>query len=164
VVLVKAQKTMLASSRLLAGSAPVFFAAHVWEEAPGFVAWFNRLVDPDISRSLFLSVNAFAFVVTVAVAAVLWVSDESAGTLVALGWFGFLFLANGVFHVVATAIHGYSPGTITALCLYLPFFVVLFRHSLRRVTAGAAAIASLAGALPMAAHGYLIVFEGSRLF
>jgi hypothetical protein len=31
--------------------APLVFVLHVGEEAPGFVAWFNRLVDPDISTS-----------------------------------------------------------------------------------------------------------------
>lgn len=46
--------------RSLAVALPVVFVLHVLEEAPGFVSWFNRHVDPDITSRLFFSVNATA--------------------------------------------------------------------------------------------------------
>jgi hypothetical protein len=55
------------SVRVLAIALPLVFAVHVAEEAPGFVAWFNALVTPGITRRSFLSVNATAFLITLAV-------------------------------------------------------------------------------------------------
>jgi hypothetical protein len=109
-------------------------------------------------------VNAFALLVTVVVAVAVATSQDSLTAYVALGWFGFLFLANALLHVVGTFMHGYSPGTATGLCLYVPYFVMLFRHFRRNVALWGAVLASVLGALPMAAHGWLIVFAGSRLF
>jgi len=40
--------------------APVIFAAHVVEEAPGFVEWTNSLLEDDITQQLFIAVNAAA--------------------------------------------------------------------------------------------------------
>jgi hypothetical protein len=80
----------------------VIFIAHVFEEAPRFVAWFNSLVTPTISQALFLSVNAIALVITVVVAAVVAGSHETAAGLIGVAWVGFLMLANGLFHIVGT--------------------------------------------------------------
>jgi len=99
--------------------------------------------------------------------AALAVSEERAAILLAVAWLALLMLANGVFHLVATLVHGrYSPGLVTGLALYLPYSAWLLAAVLRRRVASplTVAIVALAGALPMAAHGYLIVFEGSRLF
>ncbi|HWM91230.1 MAG TPA: HXXEE domain-containing protein [Thermoanaerobaculia bacterium] len=156
--------------RLLAGLAllaPVVFVIHVIEEGPRFVPWFNSLVEPDISEPLFLTVNGVAFLITVALASALAATREPAIAVVDLAWLGFLMFANGLFHLTATVVHHrYSPGSITAACLYLPYFALLFTVVLRRlrVSWGVALLATVLGALPMAAHGYLIVFRGSRLF
>jgi hypothetical protein len=157
-------RSQLATSRLLAALAPLFFVAHVVEENSGFVAWFNRVADPDISRSSFLSVNAFALLVTILVALAFAGSRNSLIGYVALAWFGFLFLANATLHVAGTFVHGYSPGTVTGVCLYLPYFVALFRHVTTTVAVAGSVLASLVGALPMVVHGWLVVFAGSRLF
>jgi hypothetical protein len=145
----------------------VVFVVHVAEEAPRFVAWFNRLVEPDISEPLFLRVNATAFVITVLLAVALAVTREPVVAVLDLAWIAFLFFANALFHLTATVVHHlYSPGAVTAAVLYLPYFAVLFWTVRKRlqVSLGTALTATVLGALPMAAHGYLIVFRGSRLF
>jgi hypothetical protein len=146
---------------------PVIFIAHVFEEAPRFVAWFNSLVTPTISQALFLSVNAIALVITVVVAAVVAGSHETASGLIGVAWVGFLMLANGLFHIVGTVALGrYCPGAATATLLYLPFSIFFFRAVVRELRLGWLAVGSVAllGGAPMYVHGYLIVFRGSRLF
>ena len=153
--------------RNVALSLPVAFALHVAEEAPFFVTWINGRVTPQISQRSLLTVNAIAFGVTVALALSLVVSRERVAGLVGVAWIGFLMLANGLFHLVATIADGrYCPGVITGVLLYLPLSLLFFRSVARdaHVPATAVAIAALAGAVPMALHGFLIVFRGSRLF
>jgi hypothetical protein len=55
---------------------------------------------------------------------------------------------------------------VTSAVLYLPYFAVLFSVVVRRLRLpwGAAVLATVVGAVPMAVHGCLIVFRGSRLF
>jgi hypothetical protein len=147
--------------------APVIFAVHVAEEAPGFVEWFNSLVPRGISPSLFFSVNATAFIITLILAGLLAATCERVVATLTLAWLGFLMLANAVFHLVAAVVHvRYCPGVVTATVLYLPYFAwffwVVVRHL--RVPALVAVGAALVGSVPMAAHGYLIVFRGDRLF
>ena len=48
--------------------APLIFAAHVVEEAPGFVEWANSLLEEDITQRLFFAVNTVGFAVTAALA------------------------------------------------------------------------------------------------
>lgn len=157
-------------THLLAGLAllaPIVFVIHVVEEAPTFVPWFNSIVEPDISESRFLAVNAIAFIITVALGGALAATRERAIAVVNLAWLGFLMFANALLHLTATAVHHrYSPGAVTSLCLYLPYFALLFAVVLRRlrVSWGVALLATALGSLPMAAHAYLIVFRGSRLF
>jgi len=155
------------SLRRLALVLPVIFLLHVLEEAPGFVEWFNSLVARGISQPLFLTVNLVAFLITVALAAMV-AAAPGPGTGGALSvWVGFLMLANGLFHLVGTLVHGrYSPGVVTGTLLYLPVGILTVRAVAREadVKPAAAILAACAGAIPMLAHGYLIVFRGSRLF
>ena len=58
------------SLRSLAIALPLVFVAHVLEEAPNFVGWFNSLVVAPISRPLFLSANAVCLIITVTVSVV----------------------------------------------------------------------------------------------
>jgi hypothetical protein len=153
--------------RTLALALPVVFVLHVLEEAPGFVAWFNGLVTPRITQGTFLAVNATAFAITLAVALAIAASREPAPVLAGVAWVGFLMLANGLFHLVATVAHGrYCPGLVTGVLLYLPSSFLFLRAAVRETRLPPLLVAglALAGATPMAIHGYLIVFRGSRLF
>ena len=144
----------------------LIFPLHVLEEGERFVAWFNALASPPITLPSFLAVNAAAFAITMLVVALAAFGDKRAALLAAIGWFGFLFLGNAILHITGTLAHGrYAPGTVTALLLYLPFFL-RFAWLAARAGPPPALIAAVAalGAAPMLAHGWLIVFEGGRLF
>ena len=152
--------------RQLAVALPVVFILHVLEEAPGFVAWFNRHVDPDITSRLFLTVNAAGFVITLIAATAIAVSRDRVTAVLATAWVGFLMLANGLLHLVATlADAGYAPGVVTGTLLYLPMSLLFMRAVARefRMPLGFVAAAALVGGVPMYVHGWLIVFRGSRL-
>jgi hypothetical protein len=58
------------------------------------------------------------------------------------------------------------PGLLTAILLYLPYYSWLFVRGVKSKVAGIPLLilAAIIGAVPMCAHGYLIVFRGSRLF
>jgi len=153
--------------RKLALAAPFVFILHVLEEAPGFVAWFNSLVPRGIAQDLFLTVNAVALTITVLIALLVMAAPNAASGLILAAWVGFLMLANGLFHLVGTIAHArYCPGVITGTVLYIPFGILLLRRIIRDLdlrpllVLGTAAL----GAVPMLAHGYLIVFRASRLF
>ena len=153
--------------RTLALLAPVLFILHVVEEAPAFVAWFNGLVPRGITQELFLAVNTGALLITLALVLLVVTSPGAASGLALAAWVGFLMLANGAFHLVATAAHErYAPGVVTGSLLYLPYGVLVLRRIVRDLRVPPAAVigSALAGAAPMLAHGFLIVFRGSRLF
>jgi hypothetical protein len=147
--------------------APLIFIAHVAEEAPGFVAWFNSMVSRGITQSAFMSVNVTAFVITVGLAGAFAAARERVSALLMLGWLGLLMFANAIFHIVATLVHAtYCPGVVTATVLYLPFFLWFFRMVYKKldVPLSLAVLSTLLGSIPMSIHGYLIVFRGDRLF
>ena len=54
-------------SRRLLSLAPLVFLAHVAEEAPGLIAWFNRHAEPDLTMSDFFAINAIGLLVTVVI-------------------------------------------------------------------------------------------------
>lgn len=152
--------------RRLAIALPVIFVLHVAEEAPTFVAWFNAHVEPDISERLFWSVTGTGLVITL-IAAALAASRERAAVLAVTAWIGFLMLANGMFHVAAAIAEGaYAPGLVTAVLLYLPVSAIWIAAVARQCAMQAATVAAVAiiGGIPMFIHGWLIVFEGGRLF
>ena len=147
--------------------APLVFVFHVAEEAPGFVSWVNTLIDRDITLSLFLSVNLTGFVIVSGLCMLTAVTKEKVITLITLAWLGFMMFANALFHILATLVYQqYAPGTITSVILYLPFVFWYSRLLIR--TTGMKLITVIStlviGAIPMAIHGYLIIFAGSRLF
>ncbi len=147
--------------------APVIFVAHVAEEAPGFVAWANSLMEDDITQQLFIAVNTVAFVVTAVLAVIVARSCSRDAIVLMLALLSFLMFGNAILHVGATVALGrYSPGVVTSVVLYLPFFFLFLRHAQRQFGIGfvsAAAVVAV-GAFPMLLHGYLIIFRGSRLF
>ena len=147
--------------------APLIFAAHVAEEAPGFVEWANSLLEEDITQQLFIAVNVVGFVVTAALAAVAALSCSRDVIVLMLAWLSFLMFGNAILHVGGTAVLGrYSPGTVTSVVLYLPFFFLFLLRALRQFGIGfvSAVAVVVVGAFPMLLHGYLIIFRGSRLF
>lgn len=147
--------------------APLIFICHVLEEAPGFVVWMNKLVEKDITQSLFLSVNLTGLIITLILSLLTASTEEKTIAILTLAWLGFLMFANALFHITATIVHQlYSPGTITSIILYLPF-ILWFSWLLitkARIKSIIIITTILIGALPMAIHGYLIIFEGGRLF
>lgn len=154
------------ASRLLL-AAPLIFVCHFLEEGPGFVVWFNGHVARGISERLFWQVNLWGLFITLAVVGVVWFARSAGSLIVAATWLGFLFMANAVFHVVGgMADGGYVPGLLTAVVLYVPYYVWFLIETLktRRVNAAALTACVALGSLPMLMHGYLIIFRGSRLF
>jgi hypothetical protein len=147
--------------------APLIFVVHFLEESPGFVGWFNSHVARGITPSLFWTVNLTGLLITLAVVAFEWFSRTPVSLGVALAWLCFLMPANAVFHVAGALVDKrYVPGLVTAVLLYLPFYLWLFLMALksRRVRAAALLAAAVPCSLPMLVHGYLILFRGDRLF
>ncbi len=147
--------------------APLLFICHVAEEAPGLVDWMNILIDRDITQSLFLSVNLTGLIITSGLSVLTAGTKERTITLITLGWLGFMMFANALFHILATLVYRqYAPGTITSVILYLPFVFWFTRLLISKTGMKPKTIitAILIGSIPMAIHGYLIIFEGNRLF
>ena len=153
--------------RALLLAAPPIFIAHFAEEGPAFVTWFNAHVARGITEPLFWSVNFTALSITTAVVVLEWLSPSTFSAALAVAWLSLLMFANALFHVIAAVVDGaYIPGLVTAVLLYLPFYAWFVARvvQLRRLSPSAVVGIAAAGALPMFVHGYLIVFEGSRLF
>lgn len=147
--------------------APLVFVAHFLEESPGFVSWFNTHVARGITPDLFWTVNVTGLAITLFVVFACRASDSTATVLLAVAWLSFLMLTNAVFHVTGAVVdRGYVPGLGTAIFLYLPYCGWIAWRVLRdrRIAPGFVAAAAALGAIPMAVHGYRILFLGSRLF
>jgi len=147
--------------------APVIFICHVAEEAPSFVAWANAHIEPDITSQMFWNVNLSGLVITLIVIGAAWLLPSQAIFLFTAAWLSFLMLANAALHITASLMfQSYAPGVITAALLYSPYFIWVTK-TMRQTDAVKLMPmlgAMLLGACPMLLHGYLIVFEGSRLF
>jgi hypothetical protein len=159
------QSADLLSRGLLA--APLLFVAHFLEESPGFVRWFNAHVTLGITADHFWTVNATGLVITILVCFVFWTTGSEAAVLLVVAWLSFLMLTNAVFHITGAIVdRGYVPGLATAILLYLPYCgwvaTQIVRH--RRAAPALLAASAVLGAIPMAVHGYRILFLGTRLF
>jgi len=153
--------------RRVALCAPIVFAVHVLEEAPNFVEWFNSMVGRGITQSLFFSVNAVAFLITLILAGLVAAARDQFAAMAMTTWLGFLMLANGLFHIVATAVHArYCPGIVTGTFLYIPYFAWFTSVAIRQLQIRLPVVIASAGvgSAPMFVHGYLIIFRGDRLF
>lgn len=147
--------------------APIIFVCHFLEELPTFVPWVNAHIARGITSGMFWRVNLTGLAITLIVVAVASVSRSGASQALVIAWFGFLMFANAIFHITAAFVDGhYVPGLITSVGLYLPYFLWLFARGVKhkRLSIAASTVAAVIGGLPMAAHGYLILFRGSRLF
>ena len=147
--------------------APVVFVAHVLEESPGFVPWFNAHVTRGITADLFWTVNATALLITVLATAAARTARSMAAIVLVVAWLSFLMLTNAAFHVTGAVVDGgYVPGLVTAVLLYVPYCAWVARALVgsRAVSPGLLAATAIVGAIPMAVHGYRILFLGTRLF
>jgi hypothetical protein len=147
--------------------APLVFVAHFLEESSGFVPWFNAHVTRGITADLFWTVNATGLLITVLVTLAFRGSESAAAMALVVAWLSFLMLTNAAFHVTGAIVdRGYVPGLATAVLLYFPYcgWVAwqLVHH--RRAPPGLLVAAAVLGAIPMAVHGYRILFLGTRLF
>ena len=152
---------------VLAAFAPPIFVVHFLEEGHRFVPWFNAHVARGITPGLFWTVNLTGLVITTVLALAVWVAPSTGTGVMTFGWLSFLFAANAIFHVTGALMDGaYMPGVVTAIALYLPFYAVFGRELQRaeRVRRSTLAAVGVLCAVPMLAHGYLIVFRGDRLF
>lgn len=147
--------------------APVIFVCHFLEESPTFVQWFNSHVGRGITFELFLQVNIFALVITLAVVGIEWLFRTAFSMALAVGWFALLMFANAIFHIAAGVVDGrYVPGLVTAAVLYFPYYSWLFVRAVKseRVNVAVLFASAVLGSIPMLVHGYLILFRGDRLF
>lgn len=158
---------ILRRAQLLVMLAPVFFAAHIAEEAPGYVRWFNRVVAHGLGERGFLEANIAPLLITFLIAAsAAWI-DRLPIAYMMLAWLTHFMFANAIFHVLAAIVlRGYSPGTVTASLLYLPYFFWFVHHLRERYRASwdvIVLIVALVG-LPMYLQTYMVVFRHSRYF
>lgn len=146
--------------------APIIFILHVAEEFPGLVEWMNSLIDRDITQGIFVGVNFAGLLITTLLSVFMATTKDDIAIVLMLAWLSFVMFANSLFHLTATVVHGYSPGAITSLFLYLPYFAwflwsVIKSKQFNSITI---AVTIAIGSMPMFIHGYLIIFEGTRLF
>jgi hypothetical protein len=147
--------------------APLVFVAHFLEESPGFVQWFNAHVTRGITQSLFWTVNATGLLITVLLVVGYRATRSGLSMLLIIAWLSFLMLANAILHITGSILdRGYVPGLLTAIGLYLPYYGWIAAQVVRsrRLAPGLVAAAAVLGAIPMAVHGYRMLFLGTRLF
>jgi hypothetical protein len=147
--------------------AAVFYVAHILEEAPGYIRWFNTLVAPPMPEGNLLQLNAPSLAVTTVLAIIASTTLRRGALLVLFAWLSYFMFANALFHIVATIrLAQYSPGVITAVVLYLPYFGWLACYLRREVHVRSEVLAAVGVvfALPMLIQGYMIVFRHSTLF
>lgn len=83
------------TARLVLLAAPLVFAAHVYEEYPGFIAWMNARVSAPLTHETFALVNGTAFLVTLVLSAATALAGGRGLALALVGWLSFLMLAQG---------------------------------------------------------------------
>ncbi len=152
--------------------APLLFAAHIAEEAPGlfsagYISWFNNFMTPKLGESGFVRGNIPPLLITAALAILLARIGRLGMAYIVLAWLSHFMLANGLFHVIATLVQmRYSPGVVTAAFLYLPFFAwfVGYLQTELRASAETIFLIALLSGLPMFLQTYLVVFKHLQFF
>jgi hypothetical protein len=134
---------------------PAAFAVHVLEESAGFTAWVNRNASERYTGADFAQINGLGLLLTVV--ATLAVT-RSRGSRLFLPYYALVLtqqaLFNPAFHAGSTVVFGdWSPGTLTALVLFLPMWWHITRLAredgllTRRAMAGAMAAGGAVHAL-----------------
>ncbi len=152
--------------------APLLFAAHVAEEAPGlfsagYISWFNSFMTPKLAESGFVQGNIQPLLITAVLAVLVARIGRLGMAYILLVWLSHFMLANGLFHIIATLVQmRYSPGVVTAAFLYLPFFVwfVSYLRTELRASSETIFLIALLSGLPMFLQTYLVVFKHSQFF
>ena len=99
------------------------FWAHIAEEIPGFVRWYNSFISPAISESDLVASNIQPLVITAVLALAAAFHRRKWTSFLLLVWLAYFMFANTLFHIAATiALGRYCPGLITAMALYLPYY------------------------------------------
>jgi hypothetical protein len=159
-------KSRMMHVRALILLAPLIYAAHIREEAPGYILWLNSVTNSRIvNDGHFFAGNLPSIAITALIAVIAAVTLNRGALLAMLAWLSYFVFANGIFHIVATAIlQRYSPGTITAALLYLPYFAWFVRYMRTRVPVWAIAAVTLVFGMPMFIQAYMIVFRATRFY
>jgi hypothetical protein len=147
--------------------APVLFAAHVAEEAPGYVRWFNSIVPGQpIPEAGFLAAQWTPFLAASFLGVAAAVTGSRWAGLILIVWASHFFFANAIYHLVASMVlMTFSPGLVTGTILYLPFFWWLGRRLVGQGVALWALVLVVAFAsLPALLQTYMVVFERRRFY
>ena len=147
--------------------APLVFVFHVFEEYSSLVSWINSVIKQgSISQSVFIMANFIILFFVILITVMLNRSDSAAPAFVAVFLLSPVMFANGLFHIIASfMLESKSPGVITSIFLYLPFFIwflwiVRKKYKIRLPNL---LFTVLWGSVPMIIHGYLIIFRGTHL-
>jgi hypothetical protein len=146
--------------------APVIFAAHVAEEAPGYVRWFNSIAGPALPENGFVEAQLTPFLAALFLGvAAAWTANRWAA-LILLIWCSHFFFANAVYHIVASvALFTFSPGLVTGTLLYLPFFwFVAKRLQNQGIELWSLVLVVFFASLPSFLQTYMVVFERRRFY
>lgn len=148
-------------------AAPIIFIVHFLEESPTFVPWFNAHVSRGITQEAFWSVNVTGLLITGILALIFQATRSAASVVLIVAWLSFLMLTNAIFHITGAVLDGtYVPGLVSAIALYLPYCAWVLVRIVRSgaLRPGIVGVSVAVGGLPMAVHGYRILFLGTRLF
>src|SRR5688572_23095364 len=132
--------------------APFIFVCHFLEEAPGFVDWFNSRVARGITPETFWRVNTSGLVITLIVVGLELFSRSSISLTLVTGWLAFLMLANAILHITGALVDKqYVPGLVTAVMLYIPYFLWFFLKATKGARVGTPILfgAAVIGSIPM---------------
>ncbi len=146
---------------------PVLFAAHVAEEAPGYVRWFNAIVPGQpIPEAGFLAAQLTPLLAAAFLGLAAAVTGSRWAGLILMVWASHFFFANAIYHLVASvALWTYSPGLATGTLLYLPFFVWLTGWvRARGVALWVVVLLVFFASLPALLQTYMVVFERRRFY
>jgi Protein of unknown function with HXXEE motif len=144
---------------------PAAFAAHVVEEAPGFVAWAAELGAP-MTLGGFLRNHVGYSAALLALVAWVHVRPTRMAVFCLMSWTAAQQLWNAVFHVHATvALGAYGPGVITAVAIYLPTYLYMAGLALRDglLAPRDLAVTVAVGAVGFAAAMKLLLFGGGAI-
>jgi hypothetical protein len=126
----------------------------------------NSIVDrqfPD--QGHFFAGNLPSITITAVIAVIAAMTLNRGALLAMLAWLAYFMFANGIFHLFATVVLGrYSPGTLTAAVLYLPYFAWFVYYLRTRVPAWAITVVTLVFGAPMLIQAYMMVCRGTRFY
>jgi hypothetical protein len=112
--------------------APAAYTIHVSEEWGRFPDWVRAHLAPGFADTSFVLVNAIAMTVLLSFTAAVSRSPSPQTTFRFFVWIDFQIFWNALVHIAATIyLAEYSPGTISALLVYLPVWTLLSRLASR---------------------------------